>query len=236
MNNYFQFQQFVIYQEHCAMKVSEMACIQGAWTKVPSSAKTLLDIGFGTGLLSLMLAQKNKKLCITAIEIEQSAFEQGTKNIQSSLFTSKITTMLGDVRLHNFNTKFDFIVCNPPFFENQLKTNNDSKNTAWHDNKLTLSDLLESIDKYLYTSGEFSILFPFQRKEELEIKASQFEFFPSNYLFIRHHCDAKFKFLIGIFLRKKTIPKIETLDVKDEKEYSLKMKSLIEDYYLNLKD
>lgn len=234
MNTYFQFKQFIIHQDQCSMKVSEIACIQGAWTEVPLTAKKVLDMGCGTGLLSLMLAQRYPQIQIDAIEIDQEAFLQATENFKESIYHNSIHAIQTDIRTFKSSYKFDFIITNPPFFENQLEATQHKKNIAWHSQQLKLNELLAAINLHLIQDGQFSILFPYDRKNELEINARKLKFYPSKYLFIRHSEKHPIKYLVGIFSRQHTATKTEILHIKSNQTYSLHMKELMHDYYLNM--
>src|SRR5205085_2984467 len=119
-NSYFQFKQFRVQQEATAMKVSTDACIQGAWTPIEPFVKNVLDIGTGTGLLSLMVAQRNNHILIDAIELDENAAQQATENIHASPWGDRINIVNGDIRNYTFNRQYDLIICNPPFFQNSL--------------------------------------------------------------------------------------------------------------------
>ena len=129
MNTYFQFKQFTVHQECCAMKVSTDACLFGAWLAQRGIGHRALDIGGGTGLLSLMLAQAST-LYIDAIELEQDCFAQMKNNIQASPWAERICCLQGDVRHFAFTNSYDFIFSNPPFYEKQLPSPNPSINAA----------------------------------------------------------------------------------------------------------
>ncbi|MEQ1676253.1 MAG: methyltransferase [Chitinophagaceae bacterium] len=171
-NSWFQFKQFTIHQDKCAMKVTTDGCLFGAWVAKQVGSKTLevrnaLDIGTGTGLLSLMLAQKND--ChIDAIEMEQEAFEQASENAATSPWKERVNVMQGDVNTFEFKQAYDLIICNPPFYEKELKGDDLKKNTAHHDAGLQLNSLLTLIRKNLAKGGHFFLLLPFKRHEELK--------------------------------------------------------------------
>lgn len=159
-NNYFQFKQFTIYQDQCAMKVGTDGVLLGAYAKL-DNAKNILDIGTGTGLISLMLAQRSGAK-ITAIEIDKNASKQALDNIKNSDFANRI--IVENISLQNFvkitATKFDLIVSNPPYFQNSYKAETESRTIARHTTKLTYAELISSSKKLLTQNGEICIIVP----------------------------------------------------------------------------
>src|SRR5688500_11779251 len=127
-NQYFQFKQFSIQQDRCAMKVSTDACIQGAWTPIADNVKDVLDIGAGTGLLSLMLAQRNYDIRIDAVELDVEAAQQAKENVASSPWKDRVEVIQADVTQHSFTKLYDMVICNPPFFNNSLLGDTDTRN------------------------------------------------------------------------------------------------------------
>ncbi len=232
MNTFFQCKQFTVHQDKCKMKVSETACIQGAWTPIFDSAKSMLDIGTGTGLLSLMLAQRFPNLIIDAIEIDEHAFTQASNNCTQSPFFKRITVLHGDIKTSAFSKKYDFIIVNPPFHEKQLRSIDTVKNTAWHSDELTLEELIGCIKNNLSEQGYFSILLPMYRKMELEKIASTYQFYPNNFLHIKHTTEHDAKFFIGIFSYEKIEVQHTELIVKENNLYTKEMQTLMQAFYL----
>ncbi len=159
-NTYFRFKQFTVHQERCAMKVSTDACIFGAWTPVAEGVKNILDIGTGTGLLALMLAQRNADVCIDAIELDPDAAMQARQNIEQSPWRDRIQAIEGDVRNYPFSKKYDLIICNPPFFQNSLLGPDSARNNVRHNLSLSFEDLLNRLNALLSPKGYCSILLP----------------------------------------------------------------------------
>lgn len=147
------------------MKVCTDACILGAWFagKMPSDS-LILDIGSGSGLLMMMLAQKNKA-DIHGIEIDLPSFQQLQENIDHSKWKDKLKAFFGDTRTYSFPGQYDFIISNPPFFENDLHANEENQNVAKHSKSLTLEELVNVIDRNLSREGSFGILLPYHRHE-----------------------------------------------------------------------
>jgi len=195
-NAYFQFKQFRIDQEDCAMKVCTDACILGAWYASKlllrdgsaisdfAGVKNILDIGSGTGLLMMMLAQ-NTKADIHGIEIESGCFQQMEKNINQNDWSSRITGYQGDARNYLFPIQYDFIISNPPFYENDLSPEKESKQLAMHSKALNLEELVAVVVKNLMTSGTAGIMLPFHRSSAFEILAAKKGLFKSEELKVR---------------------------------------------------
>ena len=171
-NPYFSFKQFTVYHDRCAMKVTTDSCFFGAWAareiKNPEvKIKNVLDIGAGTGLLSLMIAQKNE-VEIEAIEIDPATSEQARDNIVASPWNNRIHIFNEDIHVFNPNKKYDCIICNPPFYENELPSQVPGKNIAHHSEELTISEVLQFITIHLSEEGMFFLMYPFKRKDEVD--------------------------------------------------------------------
>jgi tRNA1Val (adenine37-N6)-methyltransferase len=168
-NPYFRFKQFTIHHDRCAMKVTTDACLFGAWCsrlilEMPEK-KNLLDIGTGTGLLSLMIVQQNK-FFVDAIEIEAGAAEQARENVAASPWPDAIRVWDADIVSWKTDQTYDVIVSNPPFYENELQSEKANKNIAHHSHALTLSQLVDTIRKRLDPDGRFFLLLPYKRLSE----------------------------------------------------------------------
>jgi len=219
------------------MKVCTDACILGAWfaDKAPAYAR-ILDIGSGTGLLMLMLAQKHKGE-IRGIEIDLDAFHQLKANVDKSPWQHMLKVYPGDIRSFSFPEKFDFIISNPPFYENALPAAAPAANLARHSKELTLSELLEAIDLNLSHSGSFGVLLPFHRTAWFEEQAAtKHGFTLKEKLLVRQTPRHEFFRSILHFSRLKDnfIPTAE-LTIQDTQDtYTEDFTELMKDYYLHL--
>ena len=159
-NDHFEFKQFKVIQSACAQKVSTDACLFGAWVAVHSGAKLqVLDVGAGTGLLMLMLAQKINAE-IDGIEISEDCAKQAMENIGASPWSSRLSVIHADARDHRFEKKYDLVISNPPFYENQLRSPDPAKNIAWHSHELNLTELTALAFNLLSANGILCILLP----------------------------------------------------------------------------
>ncbi len=167
------------------MKICTDACIFGGYVDIAES-KSILDIGTGTGLLSLMLAQRTdtKNPKITAVEIEKEAFLAAKGNFERSIYKNRLEIFNQSIQdfSENHLTKFDHIISNPPFFLHQSKTKNNSKNLALHSEALSFDDLLNSIDKLLSPDGKCDILLPAFEMDIFIKKAENYKLFPQKKL------------------------------------------------------
>ena len=166
------------------MKVSTDACIQGAWTPILPRVKRVLDIGTGTGLLSLMLAQRNAAIRVDAIELDEAAARQAHENVSASPWADRIEVLQGDVRSYPFAGQYDMIICNPPFFSNSLQSADTSRNNARHDITLSQQDTLLVLERLLKNDGYAAVQFPAIEHENWErsLKINDWHIF--NKLFI----------------------------------------------------
>lgn len=166
-NPFFQFKQFTIRHDKCAMKVGTDGVLLGAWAGTESCSR-ILDIGTGTGLIALMLAQRSKA-AIDAIDIDADACLQAQENAESSPFAGRIKirhSALSDFAQAGTNL-YDLIVSNPPYFADSLKCPDRKRNTARHTDTLTLEDLLQDSRRLLAPQGRIALILPYDQKERL---------------------------------------------------------------------
>lgn len=219
------------------MKVCTDACILGAWfARRISQYRTILDIGAGTGVLMLMLAQKSDAV-IDGIELDTASFEQLKENIDQNNWKERFAVYRSDVRSHVFDYKYDFIIANPPFFEYDLPSDSEREKLAKHSHELTLKELIAALDKNLSTSGAFGILLPFDRWEYFNNLAESQHFHIRERLFIRHSPSHDFSRAILYYGRHREYH-ASTLDMNIYHEqqggYSREFVELMKDYYLYL--
>lgn len=218
------------------MKVCTDACIFGAWfaAKVPTYS-SILDIGSGTGLLMLMLGQKTNSE-IHGIEIDLPCFKQLKENIEQSKWADRLNVFPGDARGFQFPRKYDFILSNPPFFENDLESDNDIDRIAKHSKHLRLDELLTIVDKNLEPHGGFGILLPYTRWEYFDKLANENGFHLLEKLFVKQTPTHTFFRAILHYARHKEnfVPEINLTIHQSKNQYSDEFKELLRDYYLSV--
>lgn len=158
-NDYFQFKQFIIRQSDAAMKVGTDGVLLGAWADIRRAA-TILDIGTGTGLIALMAAQRNPEARIDAIEIDADAYRQACQNVSESPWNNRIRLFHQSVFDFQPATRYDGILCNPPFFINSTKTPDSSRSLARHCEVFSHARLLETASYLLAPEGKLCVVLP----------------------------------------------------------------------------
>ncbi|WP_430812129.1 MULTISPECIES: tRNA1(Val) (adenine(37)-N6)-methyltransferase [unclassified Carboxylicivirga] len=185
-NNYFQFKQFTVHQDKAAMKVGTDGVLLGAWVNVlPCS--TILDVGTGTGLIALMMAQRNDSALISAIDIDAKAVEQANDNCRQSPWGERIK--VEHITLQSMEIPcdggFDHIVCNPPFFINAYKANDASRNMARHTDHLSFDDLIQHAHRLTNDRGRLSVVLPYACKDDFTTRAHNYGFSLARFCAVR---------------------------------------------------
>ena len=185
------------------MKVSTDACIQGAWTPLPTICRKVLDLGAGTGLLSLMIAQRAKEAEIVVLEIEADAVAQATENIVASPYASRVRAVHADATQWECSDSFDLIICNPPFFKNALHGPDPQRNQARHIAGLDAACLVQLVLEWLSQEGLASFLWPPEMYHEFVKLAGEKGLYLQRQLSICHRAGGRVGRMIGIFGRQK---------------------------------
>lgn len=234
-NSYFQFKKFIIHQDKTAMKVCTDACLFGAYISKYYPAERVLDIGAGTGLLDLMYMQKNLTSKVTAIEIEEEAYRQATENIEKTDWKNNITIENIALQQYKPDKKFDLIMSNPPFFDNDLKSAINARNTAMHSTQLPLGDIFSFAQKHIEAYGKLALLIPFHRTEETEKMAATNSFFLKEKVLVKQTTKHGYFRSILIFSRQQSELTTTEIAIKNnENQYTPDFIALLKDYYLFL--
>ena len=232
--NPFKFKQFTIIQEKSAMKVGTDGVLLGAWTTC-ENAKTILDIGTGTGLIALMLAQKSKAQ-ITAIEIDANAAEEAKLNVENSPWSDRISVYNLSIQefAKLYPNKYDLIVSNPPYFSKSKKAENESRSLARHNDNLSLADLINCIDLLLNENGVFNLIITTDVIEILISEAKKKHLFCIQKLWIKPTPEIDAKRVLVTFSRIDGECKENTIiiETNGRHNYSEEYKNLTQDYYL----
>lgn len=236
-NNYFRFKEFTILQEVCAMKVCTDSCLFGAWVcESMGNKKTsnLLDIGTGTGLLSLMLAQKFTEVQCHCIEIEKDTSEEAKLNFENSIWSNRFEVFNQDFRTYSTNIKYDLIICNPPFYSNQLISQDNKRNAAMHSSEFSLEDLFNYSNSLIDQDGYLACLIPYNRTTETVDIIEKAGWYISKVAFVKQTSKHDF-FRTMLLCKIESIPiEEEIITIKENQDYTKEFSTLLKDYYLFL--
>lgn len=233
-NTYFQFKQFLIDQAVDGMKVTTDGCIFGALIKEVADGH-ILDIGTGTGLLSLMLAQRTKAE-IHALEIDEKVTQQAIENVKNSPWSDQISVSHQDFKAYETKTIYSQIICNPPFFKNSHKGQSVSKNTAIHDDSLSMDSLIEKSKKLLTNQGTLWVMYPKYEMKQFTLLASEAGFFVCQQTTIYNQADGFVFRVVAEFSKEQPNKSIshELIIKEEDGSYTEEFTSLLKDYYLHL--
>lgn len=234
-NNSFAFKHFTIKQNECAMKVGTDAVLLGAWVNATSS-KRILDIGTGTGVIAIMLAQKSPAK-IDAIDVDEMSYKQATENVGNCPWKEWIqvyhTSLQEFSKTHS--NEYDLIVSNPPYFIDSTKTPTDSRTHARHADLLSYEELLTGILKLLSPTGSFCVILPNKEGEQFRDMAEKKQLHLTKLVRIHTRTDKTEKRLLMKFeFTQKSFSEESITIEKDERHtYTEEYKELTKDYYLN---
>ena len=234
----FQFKQFTIHQDKTAMKVGTDGVLLGAWTPIDYDPYNILDIGGGTGLISLMLAQRCDAEQIDALEIDGDAYEQAVDNFENSPWNDRLFCFHAglDEFMDEPEDEYDLIVSNPPFYAEDYKTNDEQRDLARFQDALPFEDLIEAADLLLSEFGIFSVIIPFKEEETFISLAAEYELFPFKITRVKGNSTSEIKRSLLAFSRiEKSTIEIDELVIEIARhEYTPEYITLTKDFYLKM--
>ena len=225
----FKFKQFEIRQDRCAMKVGTDGVLLGAWAP---GGKRILDVGSGTGLISLMMAQRFPEAQVLGIDMDGEACEEAAENVAASPFADRVKIECCRLQDYHSAESFDAIVSNPPFFLNSLK-NPDSKRTmARHTDSLPFRDLFRGAKMLLSDDGVFSVIVPSEVLEVVVSEACMLGFYLVRQCGVKTVERKQPSRIIVSFTKEKSIPQEQTLTIMEKGKYTSQYISLVKEFYL----
>lgn len=232
-NPYFRFKQFTIQQGNCAMKVGTDGVLLGAIAPV-EQAKSILDIGTGTGLLALMLAQRCPTASIDALEIDTDAAQQAQENVAQSPW-KHIRVMHTALQDYATEHTYQLIVSNPPYFVDSLKAPAANRNLARHTDSLSFTDLLHGVDRLLHPEGNFWVILPHNETERFQQLAMQVGLFVYHKIHVYPRADKPAKRIVMGFSKVSKAVTEENLTIENEQrhDYTPAFAQLTAPFYLD---
>ncbi len=233
----FQFKEFTIHQDKTAMKVGTDGVLLGAWVDLPDQANSILDIGTGTGLIALQLAQRCDALTIDALEIEPNAYEQSVENFENSNWGDRLFCYHASLQefADEMDEKYDLIISNPPFYTDTFKSVEQKRATARHTKTLSFKELLSATAKLLSSRGNCAFIIPFHEEDIFLAYAEENQLYPQRITRVKGNIKTNFKRSLLQLSFTNTTPKIEELTIEIERHrYTDGYKDLVKDFYLKM--
>ncbi|WP_282134535.1 tRNA1(Val) (adenine(37)-N6)-methyltransferase [Seonamhaeicola maritimus] len=233
----FQFKQFKINQDRCAMKVGTDGVLVGAWAPIEKNPFSVLDIGSGTGIIALMLAQRSSSEIIDAIEIDADAYEQCVDNFEQSPWGDRLFCYHASLEEFGdeIEDKYDLIVSNPPFYSEDYKTQNKSRDLARFQDAMPFEHLLKNASKLLDEKGSFCVVIPSKEEASFLILAEKFKLFPNKMLHVKGNTTSEVKrSLIELSFHQSATHTDELIIETERHEYTQDYINLTKDYYLKM--
>ena len=234
----FQFKQFTILQDKTAMKVGTDGVLLGAWLKIYENVNNILDIGTGTGLIALQMAQRSDCRVIDALETELNAFEQAVLNFENSHWGDRLYCYHSSLEeyANELDETYDLIISNPPFFNNTYKELNQKRALARHTESLSFKDLLQYTAMLLSKSGTCAFIIPYREEEYFLELAAKNNLFPLRITRVKGNIKINFKRTLLQLGPTKAVPEIDELAIEIERHiYTQEYKDLVDGFYLKLK-
>ncbi|MGJ8738990.1 tRNA1(Val) (adenine(37)-N6)-methyltransferase [Zobellia laminariae] len=233
----FKFKQFQIEQDRCAMKVGTDGVLLGAWVSIDNNPDSILDIGAGTGLIALMIAQRSTAETIDALEIDEDAYEQCVSNFDSSDWADRLFCYHAglDEFVDEWEDPYDLIVSNPPFYSEEVSSGDDSRDKARQNQSLPFDELLEGVSKLMASNGSFTTIIPFKEEETFLKLANSFKLYPQRITRVKGTPTSEIKRSLIQFGFEEV--ELETSELTIEigrHEYTEDYISLTKDFYLKM--
>jgi len=233
----FQFKQFSIHQDRCAMKIGTDAVLLGAWCPIDNRPFSVLDIGAGTGILSLMLAQRTSAEQIDAIEIDEDAYEQCVENFEASPWGDKLYCFHAglDEFVDEPEDEYDLIISNPPFYTDDYKSDNVSRDLARFEDALPFEELIEAAALLLSDNGIFSVIIPYKEEERFVAMCKKLDLFPLKITRVKGTPTSEIKRSLLAFCRMEQSPLIDELVIEISRHnYTPEYIELTKEFYLKM--
>jgi len=237
MSKPFQFKQFTIHQDKCAMKVGTDGVLLGAWAAINTQVNSILDIGTGTGLIALQLAQRSDANLIDAIEIDNNAYEQAVENFENSNWGDRLFCYHASLEefIAEIDETYDLIVSNPPFYTDEYYSDNKARSKARFTSSLPFEALLFSVSKLLSKNGIFSVIIPYKEEIKFIELAKKQLLFPRKICHIKGNISSEIKRSLLEFSFQETEVDITHLSIEIERHHYTKAYiTLVQKFYLKM--
>ena len=236
--NEFRFKEFTVSQENCAMKVGTDGVLLGAWVEISEEVDSIFDIGAGSGLIALQMAQRSEASTIDAIEIEPKAFEQAVENFENSPWGDRLYCYHASLQefADEMDEQYDLIISNPPYYNDTFKHLKQDRALARHTHELSFQQLLMATSKLLSSNGSCAFIIPFKEESDFLVKAAAEHLYPSRITQVRGNTKASLKrSLIQMTKSQSNQLHVDELVIElDRHVYTKQYMELVNKFYLNM--
>ena len=234
----FKFKKFTVEQDKCAMKVGTDGVLLGAWSPISENTNSILDIGAGTGLIALMLAQRSSAEQIEAIEIDENAYEQCVDNFENSTWNDRLFcfhTGLDEFLEEMQDEAYDLIVSNPPFYTEDYQSKDEKRDLARFENALPFEELIESAANLLSEFGVFTLIVPYKEEGKIIALSATFQLFPFKITRVKGTPTSEIKRSLLAFTWDEQVLEIDELIIETARhQYTQEYITLTKDFYLKM--
>jgi len=233
----FHFKKFSILQEKSAMKVGTDGVLLGAWASISQNPYAVLDIGTGTGLIALQLAQRSNAELIDALEIEDNAYEEAVENFEQSNWSDRLFCYHASLAefVDEIDDKYDLIISNPPFYTDDYKSENLERNQARFTNSLSFEELIDSVIKLLAKDGVFSVIIPSKEEKYFTKLALKNKLFPNRICSVKGNSTSPIKRSLMEFSFNKSKIEYSELTIEISRhQYTKEYIELVKDFYIKM--
>ncbi|WP_108425024.1 tRNA1(Val) (adenine(37)-N6)-methyltransferase [Flagellimonas amoyensis] len=237
MSKKFVFKQFTVHQDQCAMKVGTDGVLLGAWASLDHQPETILDIGAGTGLIALQLAQRSTAETIDAIELDENAYEQCVANFEGSPWADRLFCYHAgfDEFVDEIEDQYDLIVSNPPFYSEEMATGDSLRDQARQNSSLPFDELLKGVSGLLSEGGLFSVVIPYKEEQGFVVLAQASGLYPKRVTRVKGNPNVDYKrSLMEFGFSKGDIEESELTIEIGRHEYTEEYIKLTEAFYLKM--
>ncbi|WP_378179002.1 tRNA1(Val) (adenine(37)-N6)-methyltransferase [Aquimarina sp. SS2-1] len=237
MSKPFQFKQFTIHQDRCAMKIGTDGVLLGSWVPISDQVNAILDIGTGTGVIALMMAQRSNAEIIDAMEIDDSAYEQAVENFEASDWGDRLFCYHASFQefFQEIDDQYDLLISNPPFYTDDYKSDDVGRDTARFEDALPFEHLFIGAAHLLSEKGKFAVILPYKEEKNCTDIAEKVGLYPQKITRVKGNpsSDIKRSMLLFGFERLDLDPEILIIE-ETRHRYTQQYKALTKDFYLKM--